>query len=510
MDDVTRRDARVRSYLCAVAGFAGLLAVWVTLNTSAERGPAALGWALCLLCVVAAAPLCELAARSSAVAATRRFWRHIALAVGLVATGLALQANATLQHRELPATHVASLASLVVDAIAVLVILWALLRLPVGGRSRGDWLRIGLDAATVMTAAGLFSWYFVLTNIPHRQIGATQMWFGLGIAVVALVVLSACIKVLLVGAGPIHRGALRTLSCALVVGGSCGGLTSVLGDQPRLSTSLIATPVCALLTLAAAERQRRAGDNPPARSAARRPYSLLPYVAVAATAALLLFVTIQSGDATAITVAAVMAVVVGLVAVRQLTALSDNARLLARLEGQERRLRHQALHDALTGLANRTLFQERMQAACDAAGAHRLAVLLIDLDDFKSINDSLGHGVGDAVLEVAAARLRQCTRDSDTVARLGGDEFAVLLEGIQAGEAAEIAERILAALAQPVVLDGHRLETHASIGVVEVDGDGRAPAELLRCADVAMYAAKARGKAGYAHYERGMSIQLSR
>jgi diguanylate cyclase (GGDEF)-like protein len=455
-------------------------------------------------------PLCELAARSSAVPATRRFWRHIGLADGLVTIATALQGIATLRHSELPAARVASMSALVFDAVAVLVILWTLLRLPVGGRSRGDWLRLGLDAATVMVATSLFGWYLVLARIPHRQIDAPQLWFGFAIAIVALVVLSACIKVVLIGTGPVHRGALRTLSFALVVGGASGGLASVLGDQPRLSTSLIVTPICGLLALAGAERQRRAGDAPEERSATRRPYSLLPYAAVAATVALLLVVTVQSGDAQAIVVAAVSAVVVGLVTVRQLTALSDNARLLARLAGQEQRLRHQASHDALTGLANRTLFQERMQAACDAAGARRLAVLLIDLDDFKSINDTLGHGVGDAVLEVAAARLRQCTRDSDTVARLGGDEFAVLLEGIQPGEAAEIAERILTALAQPVVLDGHRLEAQASIGVVEVEGDGRGPAELLRCADVAMYAAKARGKAGYAHYEPGMSIQLAR
>jgi diguanylate cyclase (GGDEF)-like protein len=163
------------------------------------------------------------------------------------------------------------------------------------------------------------------------------------------------------------------------------------------------------------------------------------------------------------------------------------------------RLRHQAHHDALTGLANRSLLEERLRDAV-ARGEH-VAVLLLDLDEFKSINDSLGHASGDALLSIVARRLRGRLRAEDTVARLGGDEFAILLE--QPGDLARVnalAERLLAATAEPVSLSGRYVYPQASIGIALSDaleaGDDEAARadELLRGADIAMYEAKSRGK----------------
>jgi diguanylate cyclase (GGDEF)-like protein len=167
-------------------------------------------------------------------------------------------------------------------------------------------------------------------------------------------------------------------------------------------------------------------------------------------------------------------------------------------------LTYQASHDELTGLASRGLFAEQTTAALAASGgAGEVAVALVDLDDFKSINDRLGHSVGDALLIAVAGRLRGCVRPGDTVARLGGDEFAVLLRGLRPGEGGTVAERIMTALAAPVRAAGYELLSQASIGLADSE-PGTDAAELLRRADVAMYSAKERGKSRYADYHPGL------
>jgi diguanylate cyclase (GGDEF)-like protein/PAS domain S-box-containing protein len=164
----------------------------------------------------------------------------------------------------------------------------------------------------------------------------------------------------------------------------------------------------------------------------------------------------------------------------------------------EEQLVHRAFHDALTGLANRALFTNRVEQALLRASrdAQRTAVLFLDLDDFKEINDSLGHAAGDSLLKQGADRLRACLRAGDTACRLGGDEFAVLLEGCQddGEEAMHVAERIANAFARPFDLEQREAFCTASIGVVISSGT-EAGDDLLRHADLAMYLAKKRGKA---------------
>jgi diguanylate cyclase (GGDEF)-like protein len=163
----------------------------------------------------------------------------------------------------------------------------------------------------------------------------------------------------------------------------------------------------------------------------------------------------------------------------------------------EERLRHQALHDPLTGLANRALLASHLETALARARRHarRLAVLLVDLDGFKFLNDRVGHSQGDRMLMVVADRLRLQIRPTDTVARLGGDEFALLLEEIDEAESAvTVARRLRRALEEPMEVEGRELQVRASVGIA-VSEAGREPVdELLRNADVAMYAAKTRGK----------------
>jgi len=164
----------------------------------------------------------------------------------------------------------------------------------------------------------------------------------------------------------------------------------------------------------------------------------------------------------------------------------------------EAQLAHQAFHDPLTDLPNRALFMERLTRALTRRERHpgEAAVLYLDLDGFKAVNDSLGHHAGDQLLTAVARRLSGSVRPSDTVARLGGDEFAVLLEDMQApAHALRVAEDLIAALREPFIVTGHQVAVTSSAGVTVSRPLVASPEGLLREADAALYLAKARGKA---------------
>jgi diguanylate cyclase (GGDEF)-like protein/PAS domain S-box-containing protein len=172
-------------------------------------------------------------------------------------------------------------------------------------------------------------------------------------------------------------------------------------------------------------------------------------------------------------------------------------------------LRHQAFHDSLTGLANRALFIDRVDHAIRRHDRddQLSAVLLLDLDGFKTVNDSLGHTIGDQLLIDVARRLEATLRQADTAARLGGDEFAVLLEDLDlAEEASDASQRIIDALAAPFCLAGKEIFVHASIGITIAGLDGQDAEALVRNADTAMYRAKSAGKACYRLFEPAMHV----
>ena len=175
----------------------------------------------------------------------------------------------------------------------------------------------------------------------------------------------------------------------------------------------------------------------------------------------------------------------------------------------EERIAHQALHDALTNLPNRTLFVDRLEQALARATrrGEQLAVLFLDLDNFKYVNDSLGHEAGDELLVGVSGRVVSCLRPGDTAARLGGDEFVVLLEDVRdARDAGLVATRIADALRAPFVVDGLEIFASTSVGVAMGGPDDR-PGDLLKNADLAMYRAKEEGKDGHAVFEPGMSAR---
>ncbi len=173
---------------------------------------------------------------------------------------------------------------------------------------------------------------------------------------------------------------------------------------------------------------------------------------------------------------------------------------------------HLAQHDVLTDLPNRTLFNDRLTQAIALAKRQgkQLAVMFIDLDHFKKINDSLGHDVGDKLLRSVAERLKACVRRSDTIGRLGGDEFVVLLSQVEHAEDAAIsARKTLRALTAPHMIDGKSLEINVSIGVSTYPGDGQDAESLMNRADNAMYEAKQRGRNNYQFFRREMHVRLA-
>ena len=182
-----------------------------------------------------------------------------------------------------------------------------------------------------------------------------------------------------------------------------------------------------------------------------------------------------------------------------------------RLAEQEGQITYLAYHDSLTGLENRRRFLERVDEATSRSrrSQRRFALMYIDLDRFKDVNDSYGHIAGDAVLEEAGRRLRSVVRVEDPAARFGGDEFAVLLTDLQeAREVESLANRICGVLAEPFHVDGRELQGSASIGIAVYPDDGRASTELLRCADAALYRAKEQGRGRFSFYSQELAAEL--
>ena len=179
----------------------------------------------------------------------------------------------------------------------------------------------------------------------------------------------------------------------------------------------------------------------------------------------------------------------------------------------EEQLRHQAFHDALTGLPNRILLQDRLERSVESARRDgvQAAVLLMDLDRFKDINDSLGHSVGDSLLKLVAQRLNAAVRKRDTVARLGGDEFVVVMDGpISFPAVSSVAGHILEIFAAPFELDGHTLHMGLSIGLAVFPDHGATPEDLLKNADLAMYRAKERGRNTFDFFTNDLNDQVVR
>jgi diguanylate cyclase (GGDEF)-like protein len=196
------------------------------------------------------------------------------------------------------------------------------------------------------------------------------------------------------------------------------------------------------------------------------------------------------------------------------TAILENSRMersIARLTELQEQLTHQAYHDSLTDLANRSLFGQQIEQALrrSAEGSASVAVIFLDIDDFKGVNDTLGHAAGDALLVEVAARIRGCLRRPDTAARLGGDEFALLIEDVDSAiEAEHVARRVLHVLSEPFTVAGTSVTVRASLGIAVADNSDANATSLMRHADVAMYVAKGAGRNRYVLFAPGMESEV--
>jgi diguanylate cyclase (GGDEF)-like protein len=246
--------------------------------------------------------------------------------------------------------------------------------------------------------------------------------------------------------------------------------------------------------------------------------ALLPYVPMAFAIGMTVVQIVRGADIDPLATWTLMSLGVA-VLLRQLGAVWEAQGLsrelessVAKLRDREALLEHQAFHDSLTNLANRRLFANRVEHALARArrSGRAIALLFLDLDDFKNVNDSLGHAAGDLVLQSTAERLRACVRAVDTTARMSGDEFAVLLEDVQdSAEAVVSATRILEAFRTPFALS-REVYVSPSIGIVCTHDAEADVAGLIRDADTAMYEAKRRGKSRYAIFEEDLRVDVAR
>ncbi|GIM93038.1 hypothetical protein Ato02nite_048310 [Paractinoplanes toevensis] len=487
-----------------------VLAASVTAATDTGQVINAVTWpTLTALCGVAALNGFRIRRNPHNTTVERRMWGSVSLATTIFLVSDIWQFAMFLRAPESTASALGGPVYSVGVLAGTLCMVVALLAMPLRLGTRHERVRFLLDAATVLVFAATLGCYFTATAGEAGIAGAGRIFSLLLGPAIYMVAVFALIKLLLMPVKPFTplAGTLMSLSAAFE--GAATGFRPWLVAQGHIPWQQGATiiAVAALAAAARVEHLRTRSGRPNPSQSSRRPYSLLPYAAVAGTFALLIGVLAVDGwqRPTWIVVAG-SAISSALVVARQLVAFADNAHLLELLDAKvaelhmslaardrlAAELEHLAFHDTLTGLANRAFFQRHL----DDHGGRR-AVLLIDLDGFKPINDNYGHAAGDAVLVSVAARLRAFAGPGDLVARLGGDEFAVLTAGpLTAAEAQTLAVALATEIRQPMTIRGCEIRVGASVGVA-TGRDGQSGAELLHDADTAMYRQKADNRHRY-------------
>jgi diguanylate cyclase (GGDEF)-like protein len=471
---------------------AAVVAAWLVARLPGSRAVSDLG---AVVAAAAAAGTAAYAARRR-TGRPRRGWMLLSLSSGIWALGqLSWSIRQLADGVELPNDPVTTGLLVVSTPLA----LAGLLLLPGARPARAGGTRVALDVLLVLTALGVATWALVIAPTMSAPDGPRMVLeWGIAYPVAGVLMLTVAVLVAARVGGPWLAPVLLVASgLALRTVGDLAAVGMLLRDRYVTGGPL---DLCwlggfGLLAVGALVPPSGAAAKPRARLADRPGTArvLLPYlpVAVALVAPAVAGPGLQGPGL----VVGGLAVVLLLLARQALTAL-DNAALAA----EETRLAHS---DPLTGLGNRA------QLAAEVAGAQRrlrgsgrLALLLLDLDGFKAVNDSLGHAAGDRLLVQLAERLCAAVGPQDVVARLGGDEFAVLVDEAAPGAGLRTAHRVLDALAAPVDFEGRVVRVTASIGVVEQAA--RSPDDVLRDADVAMYAAKSAGKACVRLFEPAM------
>lgn len=492
------RDPVIRAATLITA----VLIVLFALDLPGERSRAIIGWTGSVVCLLGAAGAAyDVAARLRGHRA-RRFWLALAGATGSIGLGNAIQL-VTVVRGIAPdvATQLVPSAHLVgtLGALTLIVVMLAD-RVMIGPKRAR--LIFGLDMATVMAATvavGAFC-ATVVTAAVHQ--GA---WRPLAALVAGpalwLVLVFSVIKLLLSGRAPFSLlpGLLGVAASTMLAVNT--SLAHVLSSPGQQHWYFVLDAFANLCTLSCARAQQLevtvTSDLPVTR---RRSYSPIPYVAVAVAYALMIISLTEYGlHPGAWAMVGSVTVCTGLVIARQLISFADNHELLIERRSLTARLEQLAYRDSLTGLANRAWFFQHLEQALETGRGDRdvaTAVILIDLDDFKPINDAFGHHAGDEVLIGVAGRLNAAVGCEAVVARLGGDEFAVALTSTGQAHLDAVVQQVSAAIESPIVLDDTIVTVGCSVGVATETGGGVSPADLVRRADIAMYSAKAERKAG--------------
>jgi diguanylate cyclase (GGDEF)-like protein len=451
---------------------------------------------LTLLALSIYATVCAVLAARSAHGSGRRAWTMMAVAVATWTVGDLIWSYfaITLGRNPFPSPadgcYVAF--TLLAGLAMALFPTWPL---------RGSRLRIVLDGVTVMLCLSLLMWTVALHGIYHsyvvvdRDIPVVQLLFPIGDLVVLTTALQTVVR-----AESRHRWELWLLTTAIAFMTLTHlGYAHLVANGRFQTGSLLdlGWAVALIIFATAAQLSRRSPAQPrPAASLSSNSSLWLPYLP------LLLAGTVGP----AIVMSGVESVIVPLIIVavcfRQSVAAWENRRLLSAAADQ-------ALRDPLTGLANRTLFYDRLTHVMMLRQREdrSVAVVSIDLDDFKLVNDSLGHPAADTILVSVGERIVACVRAGDTVARLGGDEFALMLEG-RADHSYLVAGRVVEAFDQPFVIDGEKMLLRPSVGIAVASSDepDLAPEALMKRADIAMYAAKRSRSSGLHSFSPDMAL----
>jgi diguanylate cyclase (GGDEF)-like protein len=458
-------------------------------------------------------------------------WAAIGLAVLIYGAGDIAWAYLELGLKQPPFPSIADVFYLLYYPVFLVGVI-RLIYGPISGRAQ---LRLGLDLGTIMVAAYLVFWNLLIGPVIQSGGGESlQDRLILSAYPVGDLVLFGALLLIIY-----HQSDQQDITStvvlaagivAMIVTDSIYGYQTVAGTYSsgqlldfgwtatHLLVGLAGLPQLSALLATGTSEETRIKEM--LLRGFRTVQVYLPYAAVILAYVLVLRAGVTPLPMSPLLLAVGLGVIMGLVLIRQVLTLVENLQLTdqvmskaAELEGAnrdlaaeiterkriEQKLSYDALHDGMTGLPNRALFLDRLGQAIEYSQRRRefsFAVLFIDMDHFKVVNDSLGHLIGDQLLAAIGARLRETLRSGDTLARFGGDEFAILMDTMQQDDAANrLAERIQMALQRPFKLDGHELHASASIGIVTDVANYRHAEELLRDADLAMYEAKALGKA---------------
>jgi diguanylate cyclase (GGDEF)-like protein len=439
-----------------------------------------------------------------ATGATRRFWRILASVASLFLFGDSFQTLLTFVSKPGTWSTTGGIVQSACFTLGLIAIVLAMLVHPHPGRSGRERLAFWLDSATVLVGGAVIAWSFAVKPGEYNR---TDILATLGLGAVALTSGFAAVKILLSGNAPMRRIAAipMIVSAAFTMIGLFLAPPAV-GSLPAY-VYLVRLMPSLLIALGPRIQELIARFDPePFGERRRKPYSLLPYGSMVVAFVALIAVMPNGVDVRLWGVVVGLGLICLLVAGRQLAAFHDNTDLIHKLDTTLAEMSYQAHTDGLTGLANRTHFYVQLENALERSAG--VSVLLVDLDGFKTVNDTLGHAAGDTLLISVADKMRAALRAGDVASRLGGDEFAVLLRDCDGPEAEDTARRILDALSRPVEIDGTTVRANASIGAASAE-PGEGAGALVRRADVAMYAAKSAGKGTWKRYEAGMETAAS-